>query len=84
MAAGNQIARGSIGNGAVANLPPVLAKQNSTIGVSPNDNTRDTINTQDGMSRRSSQGFSVKKPKLGEPDFDYSSLNLNLKYVNRV
>ena len=56
---------------------PGLAKMNNNM-VSPNDNTKDSINAQD-VSRRSSAGFSIKRPKIGEPDFDYSSLNLNLR-----
>lgn len=34
--------------------------------------------TKDTESRRGS-GFSVKRPKLGDPDFDFSALNLNLR-----
>jgi hypothetical protein len=71
VAAGNQIVKG---NGASSNNLPVVAKQNGSV-----NDTRDTINNQEN-SRRNSQGaFSVKRPKMGEPDFDFSSLNLNLR-----
>lgn len=72
--AANQIVRGTTNSN--ANLP-VVAKQNA-IGGSVND-TRDTINVQEPSRRSSQGGFSIKRPKLGEPDFDYSSLNLNLR-----
>ena len=73
VAAGNQIVNG---NAESSSNMLVLAKQNNN--GSTND-TKDTINVQE-TSRRSSQGaFSVKRPKLGEPDFDYYNLNLNLR-----
>lgn len=74
--AGNQIVRGSASNGVSAANLPALAKQSA--GNSANDNTRDTINPQE-ISRRSSQGFNTRQAKLGDPDFDYSGLNLNLR-----
>ncbi len=72
VAAGNQIVKGN--EASLVNLP-MVGKPNA---VSVND-TRDTINGQEN-SRRNSQGaFTVKRPKMGEPDFDFSSLNLNLR-----
>lgn len=66
----------------VANLP-TLNKQNNGTGGSVND-TKDTINVQE-VSRRGSQGaFSVKRPKLGEADFDYSTMNTNLRYIRII
>lgn len=72
--AGTQIVRGN--GGSNANLPTV-GKQNGGVG-SVND-TKDSINNQEVSRRSSHGGFNVKRPKLGEPDFDYSSLNLNLR-----
>ena len=72
-AAGNQIVKGPTISS--TNLPAV-AKQNG-YGGSANE-TKDTINGQE-TSRRGSGGFSVKRPKMVDPDFDFSSLNLNLR-----
>ena len=75
MNAANQIIKGPTLS--AANLP-VIPKQT---GIGDND-TRDSINVQENSTRRSSQGgFSIKRPKLGEPDFDYSYLNMNLRYL---
>lgn len=74
VAAGNQIVRGP--NPSSSNLP-VVGKTGST-GGSVND-TKDTINVNEPSRRSSQGGFSVKRPKMGDPDFDFSSLNLNLR-----
>lgn len=73
--AGNQIVRGNSGSN--TNLPTVGKQQNGGVG-SVND-TKDSINNQEVSRRSSHGGFNVRKPNLGEPDFDYSSLNMNLR-----
>ena len=58
----------------------MLAKQN-TATLSANDNTKDTIAIPENSRRSSGSGaFSVKRAKMGDPDFDYSALNTNLRY----
>lgn len=76
LTAGAQIVKNSTAAsaGTLASLP-ALGKQ--TVG-SVNE-TKDTIDNVKEVSRRSSNGFSVRKPKMGEADFDYSSLNMNLR-----
>lgn len=65
---------------AASNLP-MLAKQN-TATLSANDNTKDTIAIPENSRRSSGSGaFSVKRAKMGDPDFDYSALNTNLRYT---
>ena len=63
-----------------ANLP-VVSKQNGGGGNGSINDTRDSIKEQETSRRSSHGGFAVKRPKLGEPDFDYSSLNMNLRWV---
>jgi hypothetical protein len=77
LSAGNQIVKSTFDQPSSVNLP-VLAKQNTGGLSNPNDNTKDTIALQEN-SRRSSGAFSVKRAKMGEPDFDYSNLNTNLR-----
>lgn len=56
-----------------ANLPNLNKQSNMSV-----NDTKDTLDIRDG-SRRSSQGFMVKRPKMGDADFDYSNLNVNLR-----
>ena len=83
ISAANQILRpgiSSAGGGVSGSNLPLLAKQNNLIGSA--NETKDSITGgQEVVSRRSSQNFAIRKPKLGDGDFDYSSLNLNLRYA---
>ena len=79
--AANQIVRGGnsggLGGGFSSNNLPTLAKQNTLVGSA--NETKDSINAGQENTRRSSQGFAIKRPKMGDLDFDYNTLNMNLR-----